>query len=123
MTEIEPALVFGCYIPGDWLSRYARFEVDLPQGRHVLAGRTYNPPGEDLIDNCLQIVIRQRVVGEVRSATTAGWCDFAVALPEVEGVAGEPIVLRTTRFRSPPPPDQRVLGLLLDRLVVQLVSA
>jgi hypothetical protein len=62
-------------------------------------------------------------VGEVRSATTAGWCDFAVALPEVEGVAGEPIVLRTTRFRSPPPPDQRVLGLLLDRLVVQLVSA
>jgi hypothetical protein len=121
MTEINPGLVFGSYKPGDWLSRYARFQIDLPQGRHMLVGRAYNPPGDDLLDNCLQIVMRRRVVGEVRPAAKSGWREFAVALPEIEDGEGESIVLRTTRFRTPPP-DRRLLGLLLDGLAVQLDS-
>jgi hypothetical protein len=122
MTEINPGLVFGFYKPGDWLSRYARFQVNLPSGRHVLIGRAYNPPGDDLLDNCLQIVMRRRVVGEVRPAAKPGWQEFAVALPEIEAGGRERIVLRTTRFRTPPPPDRRLLGLLLDGLAVRLDS-
>jgi hypothetical protein len=120
MIEIKPGLAFGCYRPNDWLSRYARFQVDLPPGRHVLAGRTYNPPGDDLLDNRLQVVMRGRVIGEICAAGKSGWSEFAVALPQLDSDASEPIVLRTTRFRAPAPPDQRLLGLLLDRLVVQL---
>ena len=85
----------------------------------MLVGRAYNPPGDDLLDNRLQIVLRRRVVGEVEPAPTPGWREFAVALPEIEDSAREAIVLRTTRFRAPPPPDRRLLGLLLDALVVR----
>jgi hypothetical protein len=118
MIEISPKLVFGSYRPGEWISRYARFRVDLAAGRHRLMGRTYNPTGLDLVDNRLQIIVQRGLVGEVRPADPPEWRDFSFDLPEIETPKSLDIVLRTTRFRAPEPPDKRLLGLLLDRLTV-----
>jgi hypothetical protein len=120
MTEIMPELVSGYYRPGQWISRYVRFRVDLPAGRHRLIGRLYNPAGEDLADNRLQIIVRRDLVGEAQPETPPKWREFAIDLPEIEVAECLSIVLRTTRFREPPPPDERLLGLLLDSLAVKL---
>jgi hypothetical protein len=118
MIEILPELVSGYYRPGQWISRYARFRVDLPAGTHRLTGRTYNPPGDDLVNNRLQIVVRQAMIGEVEPAAPPKWREFSIDLPEIKDAETLFIVLRATLFRAPPPPDERLLGLLLDRLVV-----
>ncbi len=118
MTELLPELVSGCYRPGQWVSRYARFRVDLPAGTHCLTGRIFNPPGDDLANNRLQIVVRQTLIGEVEPASPPRWREFSINLPEIEAAGSLSIVLRATVFRAPPPPDERLLGLLLDRLTV-----
>ncbi len=118
MTEILPELISGCYRPGQWVSRYARFRVDLPAGTHRLTGRVYNPPGDDLVNNRLQIVVRRALIGEVEPPSPPEWREFSIDLPEIAAAESLFIVLRATLFRAPPPPDERMLGLLLDRLTV-----
>ena len=99
MRQIAPTLVFGSYFPGDWVSRYARFRVDLPPGRHRLTGRTYNPEGEDLLGNRLQIIVQRGLVAEVHPADPPDWRDFSIDLPEIETAESQYILLRATRYR------------------------
>jgi hypothetical protein len=120
MNKIIPTLVFGNYLPGDWISRYSRFRVDLPAGSHRLVGRTYNPAGEDLEGSELIVVIGKNPIGEIRPHTPPQWSAFALDLPELAAPSRVNILLHSTRFRLPPPPDQRILGLILDDFYVLL---
>jgi hypothetical protein len=120
MNKIVPTLVFGDYVPGGWISRYCRFCVDLPAGSHRLVGKTYNPPGEDLEGSILIVAIDKKAIGEIRPHDPPQWSAFALDLPELAAPSRLNILLHTTRFRSPPPPDLRILGLILDDFCVQL---
>jgi hypothetical protein len=120
MTKIVPTLVFGDYLPGDWISRYCRFQVDLPAGSHRLAGKTYNPVGKDLEGGKLLVVVDKMPIGEVRPHNPPAWSAFSLDLPELDAPSRLNILLHATRFRQPPPPDQRILGLILDDFCVQL---
>ncbi len=120
MIEITPTLVFGDYRPGDWMSRYCRFRVDLPAGAHRLTGAVFNPPGADLKGNSLVVLVNRLLVGEVRPLDSEGWSAFSIRLPELAEAESVVIRLRTNRFRTPPPPDKRLLGLILDDLRVQV---
>jgi hypothetical protein len=120
MNKIVPTLVFGNYLPGGWISRYCRFRVDLPAGSHRLVGKTYNPPGEDLEGSELVVVIDKAPIGAIRPDNPPRWSAFALDLPELAAPSRVNILLHATRFRLPPPPDQRILGLILDDFCVQL---
>jgi hypothetical protein len=120
MNKIVPTLVFGDYRPGDWISRYCRFRVELPAGSHRLVGKTYNPAGEDLEGSNLVVVIDKRPIGEIQPHNPPEWNAFGLDLPKLTAPSRVNILLHTTRFRLPPPPDQRILGLILDDFCVQL---
>ena len=120
MIEIIPILVFGDYQSGDWISRYCRFRVDLPPGAHRLTGEVFNPPGADLWGNELILIVNRVVIGQVRPADPPDWSAFSLELPEFDEPQGIDIRLRTNLFRVPPPPDERLLGLILKDLCVQV---
>lgn len=121
---MSPAFTPECGFldPDGWLSRYARFSVTLPAGQHRLTARAYCPEFEELAGNALLIVLNGELLAEVACPPGSGWVDIDIPLAWDGEAAAAQLVLRTTRFHQPPPPDKRLLGLILHGLALHLAS-
>ena len=115
MNASAPQIHSGFYAEREWMSRYLRIRAPSRAGRARLVGRVFNPEGQDLEGNRLQIVMNARLIAEVNPFRGA-WTPFALALPRPEGAGPIDILLRTLRFRVPPPPDPRKFGMIASGL-------
>jgi len=120
MTCAILTLAFGFHGEDLWLSRYSRFQADLPAGCHRVTGQIYTPPYDDLAGNELHLIANGQRFATMRAACDDGWQPFAAALPELQEPTRLDLVLRTTCFFRPPAPDRRILGLLLQDLAIEL---
>jgi len=120
MRHITPTLAFGFHAEDRWISRFTRFQADLPPGRHRLMGEIYCPPLHELAGNELQLAMNSRPLGSVLAAEPPRWHSFTLDLPALAEAQRCHLLLRTTRFFCPPPPEDRLLGLLLDNFLIAL---
>ena len=123
MADIALTVAFGVYQPGGWISRYCRLRADLPAGRHRLVGEVHNPEGEDLAGNTLSIGLNLSPIGAVEQLEPGESRAFSFDLPVLEAPESVAITLRASRFRIPPPPDERLLGLIVLALKIENVCA
>lgn len=118
---VFPEMVFGFHGLDHWIPRYCRFRASLSSGSHRFLGYSYNPAGADLIGNELQVIINGALVGRVTYPEKPEWQAFCFSLPEISQPQVVNIVMRCTKFRVLPL-DQRILGVLVKGLYVEIGS-
>lgn len=101
-----------------WISRYARFSIELPAGLNRLQGRVYCPDFSELEGNELLCVLDRERLEILPLEQGQGWIAFDIPLPEQAHARTAEIILRSSRFHIPPPPDERLLGLIIADLAL-----
>lgn len=119
MKSVFFDLAFGFHSPDHWIGRYTRFRVTLPSGRHCLIGQFYSPPLTGGSNNRVLFALHDRQLEEVTVLPDEGWQSFEIPLPTVADNTTIYVMLRTTRFFRPPP-DERILGVMLKDFAVQV---